>query len=470
MSDQLIQLTAIGRRIAAIMHDSSSDPGHHRIRRAGWGGLTGVLSRGTFIGVNLISVPLTVDYLGAERYGVWLTISSIITWLVISDIGFGSSLINTLAEANGKDDDSLAQGLFATAFWALVLIAIFMAAVGMILLPLLDWHAILNIPGDASYFPEIRLSIALALLSFCGSIPSGLVISVYNAYQQVEKGNYWSMAASAASLFSLLIAVRFKGGIPLLVLALMSTVSLMRLINLFVLLAFEKPFLKPFPRFVQRRHFQRLWQLGRYYLFQQIGNIGMFSLHPILIAQFSGPIAVGPFNVAYKLFTLPQQILILFLVPLVGAYGEARVNGESRWILKTVFGSIGASFVFMLIVSCTLAAFHERMVGWWVGSSMLSDTNTVYWLGLYAVASGIATPLAIFLQGFERAREIALFTIANGLLMVLAAVYLIPWSGSAGMAAAMALSYAIVNCGCQVIIASNMFRDLTARDVPERST
>ena len=309
----MTQLTAIRRGLAAIIRGEPSDAGLSRVRRAGWGGITGVFSRGTAIAVSLISVPLTVDYLGSERYGVWITISSIITWLVISDIGFGSSLINAIAEAHGKDDASLAQGFFATAFWTLFFIGAVIASAGLLLLPFLDLHAIFNIPEHSTYFSEIRLSLGLALVFFCMSIPTGLVNSVYNAYQETEKGNYWTTAGSLVSLLALLIVIRYKGGIPLLVLALMGTISVLRVCNLIVLFTIEKPNLKPFPRLVRKCHFQKLWGLGRYYLVQQIGNIGMFHLQPLLLTQFSGPMAVGPFIIAYRMLTLPQQLLMLFL-------------------------------------------------------------------------------------------------------------------------------------------------------------
>ena len=52
-------------------------------------------------------MPLTVHYLGAERYGVWLTISSLLTWMSMTDFGLaGNALVNVLAEASGKDDQS----------------------------------------------------------------------------------------------------------------------------------------------------------------------------------------------------------------------------------------------------------------------------------------------------------------------------------------------------------------------------
>ena len=65
-------------------------------------------------------MPLTVHYLGAERYGVWLTISSLLTWMSMTDFGLaGNALVNVLAEASGREDREGAQHYAASAFWAL---------------------------------------------------------------------------------------------------------------------------------------------------------------------------------------------------------------------------------------------------------------------------------------------------------------------------------------------------------------
>ena len=59
---------------------SSADPGRERYRRAGMTASTSYIAKGLTLLMGFVSVPLTVDYLGAERYGVWLTISSLLLW------------------------------------------------------------------------------------------------------------------------------------------------------------------------------------------------------------------------------------------------------------------------------------------------------------------------------------------------------------------------------------------------------
>ena len=49
------------------------------------------LFKGISIIVSLVIVPLTLNYLNPTEYGVWLTLSSIMTWINLFDIGLGLS-------------------------------------------------------------------------------------------------------------------------------------------------------------------------------------------------------------------------------------------------------------------------------------------------------------------------------------------------------------------------------------------
>ncbi|MBC7451263.1 MAG: hypothetical protein H7259_07215, partial [Cytophagales bacterium] len=58
--------------------------------------------KGLNIGIGFVLLPLTMHYVNDTKYGVWLTLSSIIGWLGFFDIGFGNGLRNKLAEAIAK--------------------------------------------------------------------------------------------------------------------------------------------------------------------------------------------------------------------------------------------------------------------------------------------------------------------------------------------------------------------------------
>src|SRR5258707_9502973 len=81
---------------------------------------TGLAGKGVAFVVGFISVPLTVKYLGPERYGAWVTISAAMAWIALADFGLSNSPTNALSEGVTKDHRALMPNLIAPAFWSLV--------------------------------------------------------------------------------------------------------------------------------------------------------------------------------------------------------------------------------------------------------------------------------------------------------------------------------------------------------------
>ena len=52
--------------------------------------------------ISLQVVPLTIDYINPTKYGIWLTLSSIIARLSYFDLGFAHGFRNRFAEAKAK--------------------------------------------------------------------------------------------------------------------------------------------------------------------------------------------------------------------------------------------------------------------------------------------------------------------------------------------------------------------------------
>ena len=86
--------------------DTSTAEGRskERYRRAALTVVASGAARGVGILTTLISIPLTVRYLGTERYGLWVTITSVIALLTFADLGLGNGVLNAISEAHGGDD------------------------------------------------------------------------------------------------------------------------------------------------------------------------------------------------------------------------------------------------------------------------------------------------------------------------------------------------------------------------------
>ena len=78
--------------------------GHERSVKAKKNILGSILIKGFSILISLIVVPLTINYINPSRYGIWLTLSSIVGWFSFFDIGLTQGLRNKFAEAKAKGE------------------------------------------------------------------------------------------------------------------------------------------------------------------------------------------------------------------------------------------------------------------------------------------------------------------------------------------------------------------------------
>src|SRR5438309_10808638 len=93
-------------------------------RRAVSASVVATLTLGLKIGGNFIIIPLALKYLGREQYGMWIILQSVATYLSMSEIGIGQTLMNFQNVAFVKGDHTTVNQLLATGFAVYSLIVI----------------------------------------------------------------------------------------------------------------------------------------------------------------------------------------------------------------------------------------------------------------------------------------------------------------------------------------------------------
>src|SRR5207244_10513872 len=145
----------------ALDADQTRASGRHR--RLLLTGLTSVGARGVSVLNVLISVPLALAYLGTERYGLWMTITSFVALLNFADLGLGNGLINAISEANGKDDREAARRYVSTAFFSLIVIGLSMLCLFLIVYPYVRWNRFFNV-SSGSAVKEVGSAVLVVVL------------------------------------------------------------------------------------------------------------------------------------------------------------------------------------------------------------------------------------------------------------------------------------------------------------------
>ena len=97
---------------------------------------------------SLLLVPMTLGYVSAEIYGVWLTISSILHWLTYMDVGFTHGLKNRLNECLARKDYEKGKSLVSTTYAIMFIIFVPLSTLLIVASPWIDWCGILNVDSS----------------------------------------------------------------------------------------------------------------------------------------------------------------------------------------------------------------------------------------------------------------------------------------------------------------------------------
>lgn len=160
-------LTKIKLKFHHIVFDFFSfiKKGNERSIKAKKNILAMLFLKGGNILVNLMLIPITINYVNADNYGIWLTVSSIISWMSFFDIGINNGLKNKFAEAKAMNNEVLIQKYVSTTYFVLALIFVPLMILLLIANTFIDWCSWLNVSFLLN--EQLQIIIAIVVIYFC---------------------------------------------------------------------------------------------------------------------------------------------------------------------------------------------------------------------------------------------------------------------------------------------------------------
>ena len=135
--------------------------GHVRTVKAKKNILASFTIKGASIIIGFLMIRITLNYLDQTKYGIWLTLTSFLTWFSFFEIGLGGGLRNKLAESLAAKNYELGRAYVSTTYAILGLIICVVGLAFIIGNFFIDWTVILN--TEKSLAKELNL---LALIVF----------------------------------------------------------------------------------------------------------------------------------------------------------------------------------------------------------------------------------------------------------------------------------------------------------------
>jgi O-antigen/teichoic acid export membrane protein len=395
--------------------------------------------------VGFLSVPLTLGYLGAERYGVWTTLGSLLAWLQLADLGMGNGLTNAVTAAVGKDRPDLVRIHISSALCVLAAVALMTGIVAATAWPWIDWNALFGVstPGARA---ELGPAIAAALAIFLMQFPLAVIGKVYVAYQEGRIGNYWGMASNVLSLVALLIVTHTQGGLVWLVIAVSGTGLMVALVNGSWLFLRHKPFLAP------RLDQVRLWSIkevshvgGKFFLIQIMALV-MFQTDNFVIAHYLGAERVPPYSVTYSLFGYTSLLQSLLFFYVWAAYTEAIARDDIAWVRRTFRLNLALSVASTTVMAGALVVVAKPFIVWWAGPAAEPSTELVLWMAAWSVINAFTSPISCLLASAAHLKAQIVYSGVGTVCNIALSIALVQVWGVTGVIAGTVISY--LTCVC----------------------
>ena len=429
----------------AASRSAPTDERERRSRSIVRGTAAALVARAIGSLAGIITVPLTVRYLGPERYGVWMTISSVLVFLGFGDFGLASSLTNALGRAFGQDDRESARRYVTTTLIALSVVASLFVIAGITFAAPLA-HVMFPKVEDTLLRHEITPALVIALSIFALNFPLLITNRVLAAYQENATANLWLMASSVANLVGVLIVIPLRGGLPLLVLGSAGAGLVVNAISAIWLFGWHKPWLAPVRSAADLKFARELFSTSWKFFVANTAWLINSQTDNLIIAHYLGPASVTPYSVTFRLFAYATLIQSLASGSLWPAYTEAAARKDYGWIQGVFKKNLKWNLLIAISLVIVLTFFGKGMIRLWAGPAAVPSFALLIWMGIWNILLAYLHVVSCLLNATGRVTRMAAYAVMTAILNVILSIWLVHVYGISGVIAATVIAYTIVCC------------------------
>lgn len=407
--------------------------------------------------VNLLAIPITIRYLGAESFGIWTTITTALTMLLVLDLGIANSLTNFISEAYARNDHEHASRYTTTALAVMTCIAGLLGIVGWFLWPHMHWDALFHV-SSAIQPGTVSRAVAAAFIIFLIDLPSRLAVKVLGGYQELRTANIFAIVGSILNLAGIVLMVKLRAGLTAMVACTTGALVGADLLCLLWLINVHKPWLRPRIAHLDRSAARRMMQMGTEFFILQIAGLVVFNSDNLVIAHYLGPAEVAPYSVAWRLVGYAAMVQSLLIPALWPAFSEAFERGDMAWVRqtfrRTMWITMGTAFGFSVL----FALAGRWIIRVWATNAAVPSQTLMLMMCVWVIISTLMnnTAVVLFAKGETRLQAwLGLFAAALNLALSILAVQHI---GSVGVILGTILSYLAVLVVPQSILAWKVLR------------
>ena len=429
----LVRVREISGLLRLSPFDTSTGEGRakERHRHIAWTSVTAATAKGAAGLAMLISVPLTLGYLGPERFGMWMTISAVVTMLGFADFGLSNGVLNAVAHASGRDADREIRRIISSGLVMLCIVSAIILLIFSGIYPLVSWASAFNVVTMTAA-AETGSVVLVLMLCFIATLPLGVTQKIQMGLQEGYWANLWETLGSIGGLLGILVAIRLEAGLQWIALAMVGVPIVFRAINTLVFFGFQKSMFRPRLGSVDFNVVKGLTRTGFLFFILQIAVIVGFQSDNIIIARILGVEAVAGYDVALKMSTLPAMFIGLLIAAQWPAYGEALTRGDTNWIRSTFSKTLRLSLSVAIPFAFVLLLWGGDIIRMWAGPDVVPSTALMAGMAAWSLLLVIGVVVSALLNGLHVVRFQVICAMLMAIGNILLSVFLVRNIGVSG--------------------------------------
>ncbi len=383
--------------------------------------------KGLYMIIQIVVMPSYLSFLGNNSLsGLWLTIVSLINWMVCFDFGIGNGLRTELVTLLAKDNPKYAKEYISTSYIVISCVAVFMILGGAIIIFSVSVNQMFNISESIISTANLRICLLVILCGMSLQLLWNLINSVLYAIQNAVLPSVLNILSSMIVLIYIRIPLNQPAVKKFLYLCLVYVVSINLPAILTTIIVFMKRMkeYRPSIFFVKKDLVCSVMKLGGQFFVLQIIWAVISKSNEFLVLKLSTAEAVVEYQIYYKLFSLVSTFAVVAMTPMWSAVTKATAENNYAWIRKT--------YNALLLVSA-LGAFLETLIilplQWLVQVWLQEDAIIVNWQ--IALLFAVNNAILIF--------HAANMNIANGMVNLKVQLYFYPLAAVLNIAGAVLL-------------------------------
>jgi len=333
------------------------------------------------MGLSLLLVPLLLRVIGTEKFGIWQTILSIVTYISVLNFGYANSLRNIITKLSINQSNNSIGRFIGTTYIKVSKIVLILA---LVIIPFVYYFSNPNLLFLKTLISsnEIRSSLVIYISFSLLNLILGLSESVSLGMQRSSLNSFFQLMYVLLCYF----IIYFFNKIVKLNLVHVSFIFGMSQSFIYLLfIIYQKYEFNLNLDFSSSISLKGTNKLSFHFFLAHLLSIIFISIDYFVISSTLGATETAKFSIINRVFFALITFFSIILIHFWNSVTDAFEKNEFKWINKTI-KILYAVTVLIFIVGLIISFFQKNIINFWLGGNNLKlESLTFYLFSIYVL-------------------------------------------------------------------------------------